>query len=61
MNIKKLKKATVTLILAAILVMHAIPALAGPERHVAYRYVWGVRAVTEWSGVKHYTRAWLEL
>lgn len=60
MNIKKLKKVTVTLTLAAILVMHAIPAIAGPERHVAYRYVWGVKAVTEWSGVNHYTRAWLE-
>jgi hypothetical protein len=33
---------------------------SSPERHVAYRYVWGVRGVTEWSGQYHYTRAWVE-
>lgn len=33
---------------------------SSPQRHVAYRYIWGCKAVTEWSGVYHYTRVWIE-
>jgi len=31
---------------------------SSPSRHVAYRFVWGCKAETEWE-CYHYTRVWI--
>lgn len=33
-------------------------ASSSPKSHIAYRYVWGCVAETEWN-CKHYTRVWI--
>ncbi len=57
---RKLKKIfALSLISLSIIGAVSKPVMASvPKRHVAYRYVWGVSAETEWA-CRHYTRAWL--
>ena len=54
------QKMIVAMSIAATLAVPLVGMASSPERHTAYRYVWGCIAVTEWSGVYHYTRVWIE-